>query len=92
MNTGAAPAKKMSQAEMAQRIAELEASKTALEAKLAVKRTISLKIGAKGGLSVYGLGRFPVTLYGSQWSELFKNRERIEQFMVEHATELAAKD
>lgn len=89
--TGAAPAK-MTQAQMAAKIAELEAAKTSLEAKLAVKRTISLKIGAKGGLSVYGLGRFPVTLYGTQWTELFKNREKIEQFLVEHASELAAKD
>ena len=52
----------------------------------------SMKITAKGGLSVYGLGRFPVTLYQSQWDKLISMIPAIEQFMVDHADELATKE
>jgi hypothetical protein len=34
------------------------------------KRGVSLKVSEKGGVSVYGLGRFPVTLYKEQWARL----------------------
>ena len=53
---------------------------------------MSLKVSEKGALSVYGLGRFPVTLYQSQWDKLISMIPAIEQFMVDHADELATKE
>ena len=52
----------------------------------------SMKVSEKGALSVYGLGRFPVTLYQSQWDKLISMIPAIEQFMVDHADELATKE
>ncbi len=49
-------------------IAKLQADNAALAA--APARKLSMKVTEKGGLSVYGLGRFPVTLYRSQWERL----------------------
>ena len=40
-------------------------------------RTVSLKVSAKGGVSVYGLGRFPVTLYKEQWTTLLSMTDEI---------------
>ncbi len=42
---------------------------------------LTFKVSAKGGVSVYGLGRFPVTLYASQWGRLFGFREKLEAFI-----------
>jgi hypothetical protein len=40
-------------------------------------RSVSLKVSEKGGVSVYGLGRFPVTLYKEQWTKLLAMAEEI---------------
>ncbi len=53
---------------------------------------LSLKVSQKGALSVYGLGRFPVTLYKEQWARLLENVEDIRAFLDEHDGELKAKD
>lgn len=45
---------------------------------------ISFKIGEKGGLSVYGLGRFPVTLYKEQWEKLLGVTDRLQAFLAEN--------
>ena len=49
---------------------KLTAENEALKAKAMSRQTISMKVSDKGCLSVYGLGRFPVTLYGGQWQKL----------------------
>jgi hypothetical protein len=49
---------------------------------------VSLKISEKGGVSVYGLGRFPVTLYKEQWLKLLDMGDDIRLFIAEHETEL----
>ncbi len=54
-------------------------------------RSVSLKVSEKGGVSVYGLGRFPVTLYKEQWTKLLAMTEEIRVFLKEHNTELKAK-
>ena len=54
-------------------------------------RATSLKVSEKGGLSVYGLGRFPVTLYKEQWTKLLAMTEEIRTFIKEHDAELKAK-
>lgn len=44
----------------------------------------SLKVSEKGALSVYGLGRFPVTLYREQWEKLLDMADEIRTFIGEH--------
>ena len=72
--------------------AELEAAKAENAALKAAKPSGGIKVSDKGAVSVYGLGRFPVTLYGSQWAELFKRRESIENFMIENQARLKVKE
>lgn len=55
-------------------------------------RGVSLRVSEKGGVSVYGLGRFPVTLYKEQWTRLLDLAEDIRAFIREHDTELKAKE
>lgn len=63
------------EAELARLRAENEALKKGKE------KGLSMKIGEKGGLSVYGLGRFPVTLYKEQWIRLLDMQEDIRAFI-----------
>ena len=55
-------------------------------------RGLSLKVSEKGGVSVYGMGRFPVTLYKEQWTKLLDMAEEIRAFIRDHESELKAKD
>jgi hypothetical protein len=48
-------------------------------------------VSEKGGLSVYGLGRFPVTLYKEQWTKLLAMSDDIQAFIKAHASELKTK-
>jgi hypothetical protein len=54
-------------------------------------RAVSLKVSEKGGVSVYGLGRFPVTLYKEQWAKLLSMTEEIRAFIKENDARLKAK-
>jgi hypothetical protein len=54
-------------------------------------RGVSLKVSEKGGLSVYGLGRFPITLYKEQWAKLLDLSDQIRAFLAEHDSELKTK-
>ena len=54
-------------------------------------RSVSLKVSEKGGVSVYGLGRFPVTLYKEQWTKLLAMADDIRAFIKDHDAELKAK-
>ena len=54
-------------------------------------RSVSLKVSEKGGVSVYGLGRFPVTLYKEQWTKLLALSGEILEFIKEHDAQLKAK-
>ena len=54
-------------------------------------RGVSLKVSEKGGVSVYGLGRFPVTLYKEQWAKLLGMADEIREFIKEHESELKTK-
>jgi hypothetical protein len=54
-------------------------------------RGASLKVSEKGGVSVYGLGRFPVTLYKEQWAKLLGMADEIRDFIKQHEAELKAK-
>ncbi len=81
-------------ADMVRRLEKLEAENKALkEAQTKVNR-ISLKVSEKGALSVYGMGRFPVTLYREQWERLLSESQvsTIKAFIVEHASEFSSKN
>jgi hypothetical protein len=54
-------------------------------------RGTSLKVSEKGGVSVYGLGRFPVTLYKEQWTKLLAMTDDIRAFIKEHDADLKTK-
>jgi hypothetical protein len=54
-------------------------------------RGVSLKVSEKGGVSVYGLGRFPVTLYKEQWSRLLDMADDIRTFIKENDAKLKTK-
>ncbi len=72
--------------------AELERLKAENEALKSQRgRNTGLKVSEKGGLSVYGLGRFPVTLYKEQWSKLLGMADEIRAFIKEHDAELKSK-
>jgi len=53
---------------------------------------LSMKVSEKGAVSVYGLGRFPVTLYKEQWEKLLSASEEIKAFLEENASKLKLKD
>ena len=55
-------------------------------------RGVSMKVSEKGGLSVYGMGRFPVTLYKEQWLKLLDLSDEIRTFIAAHDSELKSKD
>ena len=55
-------------------------------------RSVDLKVSEKGGVSVYGLGRFPVTLYKEQWLKLLGMADEIKAFIQENESRLKAKE
>jgi hypothetical protein len=72
--------------------AELERLKAENEAlKGRAARATSIKVSEKGGVSVYGLGRFPVTLYQEQWMKLLQMADELRAFIQEHQAELKKK-
>ena len=55
-------------------------------------RGMSLKVSEKGGVSLYGLGRFPVTLYKEQWKRLLDMSDEIRRFIEENDSQLKVKE
>ena len=51
-----------------------------------------MKVSEKGGLSVYGLGRFPVTLYREQWEKLLGMADEIQKFIADNSETLKRKE
>ena len=76
-----------------QRLARLEAENKALREQIEQRRPgqLRLKVSEKGALSIYGLGRFPVTLYKEQWVRLLDHAEEIKSFLKENDQLLKAK-
>jgi hypothetical protein len=73
--------------------AELERLRAENESlKKSSSRGVSMKVSEKGALSVYGLGRFPVTLYKEQWTKLLAMAEDIQAFIRDHADTLKSKE
>ena len=73
--------------------AELERLKKENESlKSRPKGSTSLRVSEKGGVSVYGLGRFPVTLYKEQWLKLLDMADEIRRFIAENDGRLKTKE
>jgi hypothetical protein len=72
---------------------ELKARLSELE-KQGARRTGSLefRVSEKGGVSVYGLGRFPVTLYYEQWTRLLDQADSLRAFLDENKAKLKLKE
>ena len=74
---------------------ELKARLSQLEKQVETKKrsgNLDFKVGEKGGVSVYGLGRFPVTLYYDQWNRLLGAAEDLKKFMEENKSKLKLKE
>lgn len=82
----------MSEDALKAEIERLKAENENLKKKTPGKVGVSMKVSEKGGLSVYGLGRFPVTLYKEQWEKLMSMSEDIKTFIAENEDKLKKKD
>ena len=72
--------------------AELERLRAENEALKKPRGQTSLRVSEKGALSVYGLGRFPVTLYREQWEKLLAMADDIRQFIKDNDSTLKKKE
>jgi len=72
---------------------ELKARLAELEKQGGQKRSgsIEFRVSEKGGVSVYGLGRFPVTLYYEQWTRLLDQADKLREFLDENKSKLKLK-
>ena len=80
----------MSQEHLESEVARLRAENEALKAR--AQRGGHLRVSDKGGVSVYGLGRFPVTLYKEQWLKLLDMSDDIRAFIAANEGQLKAKE
>jgi hypothetical protein len=80
----------MSDSEMQAELERLRAENAQLKNK--DKSGLTLKVSEKGALSLYGMGRFPVTLYKEQWLRILASAADIEAFIRENDSKLKAKE
>jgi hypothetical protein len=80
----------MSDEELKAELERLRAENAAL--KVRTTRGVSLKVSEKGGVSVYGLGRFPITFYKEQWVRLLDMADDIRAFIKENEGKLKVKE
>jgi len=78
----------MSELEMKAELERLRAE----NAQLKNKGGLSLKVSEKGAVSLYGMGRFPVTLYKEQWLRILASAPEIETFIRENDAKLKTKE
>ena len=78
--------------DMKAELERLRAENEVLKNKKSSSGTLSMKVSEKGALSVYGMGRFPVTLYKEQWLKLLSISEEIKKFIQENESKLKTKE
>lgn len=61
-----------------------------LSLKQGAQRKLTLKVSAKGAVSLYGMGRFPVTLYAQQWDKVLDEAQTIRDFIAAHQDVLSS--
>jgi hypothetical protein len=79
-----------SAADLRAEIEKLRAENAGL--KKSKQRGLTFKVSAKGAVSVYGMGRFPVTLYKEQWDALLAKKEELEAFIAENIDSLKMRE
>ena len=82
----------MTPEEMMAELNRLKAENESLKNSTAHVRSLSLKISEKGAVSLYGLGRFPVTLYKEQWQKVLGAADEIKAFIKANDAQLKAKE
>ena len=80
----------MNEAEMKAELERLRAENAKLKSK--DSSGLSLKVSEKGAVSLYGMGRFPVTLYKEQWLRVLERVDEIKAFIAENDSRLKAKE
>lgn len=80
----------MSDEDLKAELERLRAENAALKNRSA--KGVSLKVSEKGGVSVYGMGRFPITFYKEQWIKLLAMKEEILEFIKENESRLKTKE
>jgi hypothetical protein len=78
--------------DMKAELERLRAENESLKNKKNNRGTLSMKVSEKGALSVYGMGRFPVTLYKEQWLKLLSISDEIKKFIEENDSALKTKE
>lgn len=78
--------------DMKAELERLRAENEALKNKKSGSGVLSMKVSEKGALSVYGMGRFPVTLYKEQWLKLLSIADDLKKFIAENDSRLKAKE
>ncbi len=82
----------MSDEAIREELERLRAENERLKRTTQAKGGLTLKVSEKGAVSVYGLGRFPVTLYKEQWERLLQFGGDIQQFIADNAASLKKRD
>ena len=77
--------------ELQAELERLRAENEQLKAGASARRSVYLKVSDKGAVSLYGLGRFPVTLYVEQWETILGMTDQIRAFMAENGNKLKRK-
>lgn len=80
--------------QLQEQLAALAADNAALKEKIAARsnRTLSLKVSEKGGVSLYGVRRFPLTFYKQEWQKILASADAIKQFIAANEALLSTKD
>lgn len=82
----------MSEDEVQSELERLRAENERLKQQRVKGGGVSFRVSEKGAVSVYGLGRFPVTLYQEQWDKLLGNVEELRRFIEENRASLKKKE
>ena len=80
------------QEELRAELERLRAENQALKSGAEARRRVYLKVSDKGGVSLYGIGRFPLTLYVEQWETVLGMADEIRAFLAENASKLKRKE
>lgn len=82
----------MSEEDLRAELEKLKQENADLKKSKTKTKDITFKVSQKGAVSVYGMGRFPVTLYKEQWNRLLEKKDDLLEFIKENDSELTTKD
>ncbi len=82
----------MTEVSLEAQLEALKAENAALKAQKSAPKALSIKVSEKGAISIYGLGRFPVTLYKTQMERLISAVPEVQAFIAANASKLTVKE